>query len=102
MDRENPLYPDASIQVSSNDGAWTYARNVAPGDDRPRGRDLARDRVVARPVYRDSAARSCAIERAMPSRTDSRTSRKPATVCRAGYSMVQKCGQQAPISRRTF
>ena len=25
-----PLYQDASVQVSSSDGTWVYARNVAP------------------------------------------------------------------------
>ncbi len=29
-----PLYPDASVQLSVNDGAWTYARNVEPDPDR--------------------------------------------------------------------
>jgi arylsulfatase A-like enzyme len=29
-----PLYFDASVQVSVNDGAWTYARNVEPDPDR--------------------------------------------------------------------
>jgi arylsulfatase A-like enzyme len=29
-----PLYMDASVQVSVNDGAWTYARNVEPDLDR--------------------------------------------------------------------
>ncbi len=29
-----PLYPDASVQRSVNDGAWTYARNVEPDPSR--------------------------------------------------------------------
>jgi arylsulfatase A-like enzyme len=29
-----PLYMDASVQLSVNDGAWTYARNVEPDPDR--------------------------------------------------------------------
>jgi arylsulfatase A-like enzyme len=29
-----PLYLDASVQVSVNDGAWTYARNVEPDPNR--------------------------------------------------------------------
>jgi arylsulfatase A-like enzyme len=29
-----PLYVDASVQTSLNDGAWTYARNVEPDSDR--------------------------------------------------------------------
>ena len=29
-----PLYRDASVQESLNDGAWTYARNVEPDPNR--------------------------------------------------------------------
>ena len=30
-----PLYPDASVQESMNDGAWTYARDVVEPDANP-------------------------------------------------------------------
>ena len=29
-----PLYPDAKVQEALNDGAWTFARNIAPDPDR--------------------------------------------------------------------
>jgi hypothetical protein len=29
-----PLYRDSSVQVSANDGRWTYARNL-PSDQHP-------------------------------------------------------------------
>jgi arylsulfatase A-like enzyme len=72
-----PLYLDASVQISLNDGAWTYARNVEPDPDHPE--EFLFDRSVDPGENVNLVEREGDAARRMRERLDAHLAKQPST-----------------------